>query len=201
MPGDHVHRIRVSLETFQGFRDDRPKEEKWELIDGTPTMMPPPALVHQRIARNLQTLLNARLQQVRPDWMADIEIGVLLPDEESYNPEPDVTVIDTDVELGQVYAERFYFVAEVLSPNDKQWVLDLKRSYYQAHAHCRGFIFVRQDRIEAELNLRKGATWISQQLHLPTDRMEISDIGDIGALRELYLHTPLWRAQPESDVT
>ena len=58
MPGDVISRIKVSLDTFHAFRDDRPKEEKWELIDGTPTMMPPPTVMHQRIARNLETMLN-----------------------------------------------------------------------------------------------------------------------------------------------
>ena len=53
--------------------------------------MPPPTLMHQRIARNLETLLNARLQEVKPEWHADYEVGVWLKGDEKYNPEPDVT--------------------------------------------------------------------------------------------------------------
>lgn len=44
---------RVSLEAFHAFRDERPKSEKWDLINGVPMMMPPPSLIHQRIANNL----------------------------------------------------------------------------------------------------------------------------------------------------
>jgi len=55
MPGDFLRRTpQLTMEQFHAFRDERPKEEKWELIDGVPMMMPPPTLMHQRISRNLE---------------------------------------------------------------------------------------------------------------------------------------------------
>jgi Uma2 family endonuclease len=182
---------RVSLEQFHAFRDERPKEEKWELIDGVLVMMPPPTLVHQRIAKNLETLLTARLAITQPDWSADREIGVLLPDDDRFNPEPDVTVIDTAIEIDQLYATKFYFVAEVMSPNDKPIVLELKRDYYQRHAACRGILFIRQDRVEAEMFVRQGEAWNARVLNDATMNIEIPDIGEIGTLAQLYRHTPL----------
>lgn len=188
----HDERVpRVTLEQFHAFRDERPKEEKWELIDGVMTMMPPPALTHQRISKNLETLLNVRLAAVRPIWEADREIGVLLPKDERYNPEPDVVVIDRDYRPGQIYAERFYFVAEVRSPNDKPVILDLKRGYYQAHEHCRGVLFVDQETIGATLMVRDGDVWSTHELTRPADRVSIPDIGEIGTLGQLYRSTPL----------
>ena len=89
------------MRQFHAFRDERPKEEKWELIDGVPMMMPPPTLMHQRIARNLETLLNAHLQATKPEWQADREVGVWLKGDEKYNPEPDVIVIETAFALGR----------------------------------------------------------------------------------------------------
>jgi Uma2 family endonuclease len=128
MSGDMpVGRWKLNLEVFQAFRDDRPKEEKWELIDGTPVMMPPPTLVHQRISRALLELLNARLRTAKPEWRADMEIGLVISEDDGYNPEPDVTVIDFDVSPDEIYASKFYFVAEVLSPNDKPPVLAAKQ--------------------------------------------------------------------------
>ena len=98
---------RATLEQVHAFRDERPKVEKWELIDGVMVMMPLPTLVHQRIAGKPDVLLNNRLEAVRPEWRADREIGVLLPDDDRFSPEPDVTVIDTAIELGQLYAQSF----------------------------------------------------------------------------------------------
>jgi Uma2 family endonuclease len=192
---------RISLESFHAFRDERPKEEKWELIDGVPMMMPPPSLIHQRIANNLWLALNTRLQITKPDWRADHEIGVLLDNDALYNPEPDVTVIDTEIGIDQVYAERFYFVAEVLSSSDrperragsdKPIVLATKIAYYQRHAPCRGVLVVRQDAVEADLHVRENGTWRTVELRGPSDRIVIPDIGDIGPLGDLYRHTPLF---------
>lgn len=192
---------RISLEAFHAFRDERPKSEKWELIDGFPMMMPPPSLVHQRIGRNIETLLNDRLRETRSDWTADREIGVLLANDDRYNPEPDVTVIDTAIGIDQIYAERFYFVAEVLSNSnrpeqragaDKPIVLATKLAYYQAHDDCRGVLIVRQDVVEADLHIRGDGRWVCHELRDPAARIVIPDIGDIGRLGDLYRHTPLF---------
>jgi Uma2 family endonuclease len=180
------------MKQFHAFRDERPKEEKWELIDGVPMMMPPPTLVHQRIAANLERLVNAVLERSRPEWRADREIGVWLKGDEKFNPEPDVTVIDTSVGMGQIYAQRFYFVAEVLSESDKKAVLDAKLAYYQQHAHNRCVLFVRQDRIGAHQHDRlEDGTWTQRSLRTPTAQLSIPEIGGIGRLGDLYRFTPL----------
>ena len=193
--GDFIRMVpQVTLEQFHAFRDERPKEEKWELIAGVPHMMPPPRLIHQRIAGNLEALLNERLRFVKPGWRADREIGLLLPEDDTFNPEPDVTVIDTEIGIDQLYADRFYFVAEVLSPHDKARVLALKLQYYQGHDLCRGVLFVEPDRIAAVLHARDPG-WLALQLTAPDDRIVTSEIGDIGSLGQLYRHTPLWKPE------
>ncbi len=203
MPGDFLQRLpQFSFETFDAFRNERPKEEKWELIDGVPMMMPPPTLVHQRIAGNLTRLLQDKLDVSRPDWYASQEIGIRLPDDDRYNPEPDVTVIDAEIAIDQVYAERFCFVAEVLSTSnrpelragsDKPIVLAAKIDYYKLHQNCRGVLIVDQSKVAAELNTR-STQWVRHELASPADRICIPDIGDIGPLAALYHHTPLWQS-------
>jgi Uma2 family endonuclease len=192
MPGEMAQRRlgHMELRAFHAFRDGRPRREKWELIDGVAIMMAPPSLVHQRICRNLETMLNDRLRNVRPEWAADREIGVLLPADEKYNPEPDVTVIDKTIEMGQLYAQRFYFVAEVLSASDKDWVLTSKLDYYQRHENCQSVLFVRQDRIGAEF-YRRGDGWAKADMTDPREHVDVPGIGDIGPLSGLYLDTPL----------
>ncbi len=194
--------VRLSMEQFHAFYNERPEREKWELIDGVALMMSPPTLMHQRLSRNLETLLNVHLAKKKPEWQADREIGVWIPQDERYNPEPDVTVIDTEIGLDQVYAERFYVVAEVLSESnrpelqlgsDQPVYLAKKLAYYKAHEHCRAILFIRQDRIEATFYTRPDA-FAPVLLTNPDDRLAIPDIGDIGSLADLYRHTPLWPA-------
>jgi Uma2 family endonuclease len=181
---------RMELAAFHAFRDAQTGREKWELIDGVAVMMPPPLLVHQRISGNLERMLNACLAINQPMWRADREIGLLVPEEDTYNPEPDVTVIDLDVEMGQLYAARFYFVAEVLSASDKDWVLSAKLSYYQRHDNCLSVLFIRQDRIAADF-YRRSDGWVKAELLDPTAQIEIPGIGPIGSLSDLYQYTPL----------
>ena len=191
MPQDFAtSRWTLDLKTFQGFREERPKEEKWELIGGHPVMMPPPTLDHQNISGVCSELLNARLSKSKPDWVASLEVGLLVPEDDTFNPEPDVTVIDADPEPGQIYATRFHFVVEVRSPKDRGWVLEAKLKYYSAHASCLGVMFVNQDRIAAEFYLRAD-NWRKVDLTRPEDRIDVPEIGDIGPLAELYRRTRL----------
>ena len=192
MPGDFIRmEPQVTLEQFHVFRDERPPEEKWELIAGVPNMMPPRTLVHQRIAGNIDRMLNLRLAQVKPEWTADREIGLLLPDDDKYNPEPDVTVIETKIDAGVLYAVQFYFVVEVLSPNDKPQMLELKLAWYRRHAHCRGVLFIAQNRCHATLNVRESGHWRELVLSDPDDEIVIPEIGSIGTLGEAYRSTPI----------
>jgi Uma2 family endonuclease len=192
MPGDFLRRMpQLTMRQFHAFRDERPKEEKWELIDGVPMMMPPPTLVHQRIAANLDRLLNEYLERVKPEWRSDREVGVRLEGDEKYNPEPDITVIDAAIALGQIYVERFYFVAEVLSESDKKEVLDAKLAYYQLHERNRCVLFIRQDRVGADQHDRQDGSWRSRRLRSATTSLTFPEIGTIGRLGELYKFTPL----------
>lgn len=192
MPGDFLRRTpQLTMKQFHAFRDSRPEEEKWELIDGVPMMMPPPTLVHQRISRNLETLLNSRLQVAKPERQADREVGVWLKGDEKYNPEPDVTVIDAAIAIGQIYVQRFYFVAEVLSESDKKDVLAAKLGYYEGHEHNHCVLFVRQDRVGADQHHRKGGSWRHRRLDDAQAPLTFPEIGTIGRLGDLYKFTPL----------
>jgi hypothetical protein len=48
----------LSVASFRAWLASRPDEEPWELIEGVPMMMTPPNRRHQRIASNLESLLN-----------------------------------------------------------------------------------------------------------------------------------------------
>jgi Uma2 family endonuclease len=64
----------LSVASFRAWLTSRPDEEHWELIEGVPMMMTPPNRRHQRIASNLENLLNAALKRHNPALVA-IEIS------------------------------------------------------------------------------------------------------------------------------
>ncbi len=102
-----------TIERFRAFLDTRPDEERWELVDGVAVMMTPPTVIHQRIASNLDRLLNDALLRHDRSRMAIQRPGLdLLPEVENYQPEPDVAVIDARARRGERYVRRFYLAAE-----------------------------------------------------------------------------------------
>ena len=110
----------LSVEAFRAFYHGRPDEERWELIDGVPMMTAPPTFVHQRIASNLERLLNDALEVHRPTWAAYQRGGLNLKRAISnYDPEPDVVVVDVVLAPDPHYVARFFLAAAVAS--DRPW--------------------------------------------------------------------------------
>ena len=179
----------LSVASFRAWLESRPDEEHWELIEGVPMMMTPPNRRHQRIASNLELLLNAALKRHNPALAAYRDIGVNIVSTVPYDPEPDVTVIREDENPDPRYAERFYLVAEILSDSDRG-IIESKRDIYRAHPSCTCILLVRQDDLEIVIDRRTGNGWRSEVLH-GADELTLPDFGLKCPVREVYRDTPL----------
>ncbi len=183
------HAPILSVTSFRAWLTSRPDEEHWELIEGVPMMMTPPNRRHQRIASNLETLLNAALKRHDPLLAAYHDIGVNIVSTVPYDPEPDVAVIREDENPDPRYAERFYLAAEVLSESDKG-VIESKRDIYRAHPSCTCILLVRQDRVEITVDRRAGDGWHSQVPH-GADELALPEFGLTCLVSDVYRDTPL----------
>jgi len=179
----------LSVASFRMWLESRPDEEHWELIEGVPTMMTPPNRRHQRLASNLESLLNAALKRHNPAFAAYHDIGVNVVSTVPYDPEPDVAVIREDENPDPRYADRFYLVAEVLSESDKG-VIESKRDIYRAHSSCNWILLVRQDRSQIIMDRRTADGWHSQVLHA-ADELAVPEFGLTCSVRDIYRDTPL----------
>jgi Uma2 family endonuclease len=181
----------LSIEAFRAFVEGRPNEEHWELIDGVPMMMAPATLDHQRIASNLERLLNDALEAHDPSRAAYQRTGLNLgPDVPTYDPEPDVTVIDAVHAPGQRYVDRFYLAAEIVSDSDSKTVAG-KREVYKLHAHCTYVLTVQQDRCDVQVDRHTEAGWQTTRLTTSADVLELPEFGLRCALGALYKGTSL----------
>jgi Uma2 family endonuclease len=180
----------LSVASFRAWLTSRPDEEHWELIEGIPMMMTPPNRRHQRIASNLEALLNAALKRHNPGLAAYQNIGVNIASAVPYDPEPDVAVIREDENPDPRYAERFYLVAEVLSDSDKD-VIDSKREIYRAQPSCSCILLVRQDRVEIIVDRRTEDGWRTHALGDSGDALSLPDFGLSCRVRDVYHDTPL----------
>src|SRR3984957_14330561 len=185
----HQHAPILSVASFRAWLTSRPDEEHWELIEGVPMMMKLPNRRHQRIASNLESLLNAAPKRHAPGFAAYHDIGVNIVSTVPYDPEPDVAVIREDENPDPRYAERFYLGAEVLSESDKG-VIESKRDIYRAHPSCTCILLVRQDRLEIIVDRRTGDGWRSQALHA-ADVLTVAEFGLSCQVGDVYRDTAL----------
>jgi Uma2 family endonuclease len=179
----------LSVASFRGWLASRPDEERWELIGGVPMMMTPPNRRHQRIASNLETLLNTALKRHDPGLAAYHDIGLNVVSTVPYDPEPDVAVIREEENPDPRYADRFYLVAEVLSESDKG-IIEGKRDIYRTHPYCTCILLVRQDAAEIVVDRRTVDGWESHVLQ-GGDELVLPEFGLACHLKEIYRDTPL----------
>jgi Uma2 family endonuclease len=187
---------RMSGERFRMFQEGRPDHERWELVAGVPMMMTPPTIAHNRIAGNLERLLNDALAAQDQGRIVMQRPGIELGSGE-FRPEPDVAVIDAEYEPDQRFVDRAYLLAEIVSATDgtrvpdteTKWI-DVKRTIYLAHAACEAVLIIEKDRMEVRLDTRTQSRWSSQTLG-PTDDLKLSAFGLQCAVAELYEGTPL----------
>jgi Uma2 family endonuclease len=185
----------LSVEAFRAFYQGRPDEERWELIDGVPMMMAPPTFVHQRIASNLERLLNDALEIHRPARAAYQRGGLNLKRAVSnYDPEPDVVVVDVVLAPDQHYVDRFYLAAEVVSESDKNTLVG-KREIYKLHQHCLCLLTAQQDRCHVRIDTRTPSGWQVKLLAKPADILALPEFGLSCRVGDLYKGTPL-QARP-----
>jgi Uma2 family endonuclease len=184
------HAPILSVASFRAWLTSRPDEEHWELIEGVPMMMTPPNRRHQRIAFNVEALLNAAFKRQNLMFAAYHDIGVNIVSTVPYDPEPDVAVIREDENPDPRYAERFYLVAEVLSDSDKS-IIESKREIYRAHPSCAYILLIRQDRLEITVDRRTESGWRSQALRQGDDVLSLPEFGLSCRVRDVYQDTPL----------
>jgi Uma2 family endonuclease len=179
----------LSVASYRTWLASRPDEEHWELIEGIPMMMTPPNRRHQRIASNLESLLNDALRRHDPMLVAYQAIGLNIESAVPYDPEPDVAVIREDENPDPRYADRFYLVAEILSESDKG-IIESKRDIYRTHASCTCILLVHQDRVEIVVDRRTADGWRSQVLHA-ADELTVPELGLTCPVSGVYRDTPL----------
>jgi Uma2 family endonuclease len=188
---------RMSGSEFRSFQERRPDRERWELVAGVPMMMTPPTIAHNRIASNLERLLNDALDLHDPSRMAVQRPGIELGSGD-YRPEPDVGVIDADYDENQRFVVRAYLLAEIVSGSDdvpvpgtqERWI-DVKREIYLAHEACEALLIVQQGRIEAQLDIRTPTGWESAAINGPSAELNLPPFGLRCLLGDLYAGTPL----------
>lgn len=183
---------KFSVEEYFALIESRPEEERWQLIDGVAMMMPPPTLVHQRIASNLALELNTHFRSKKLDLFAFQEVGLIVPEAELFRPEADVAVLHAMADY-ESYANRFFFVAEILSDSNTDKDIAVKRQRYLQHPDNLYFVLIEQKRVHIEL-MARAAAWQPVVLEGLDTVLDIPEWGLRVVLADIYCGTPLGRS-------
>lgn len=181
---------KMTAEQFLAFIEDRPREERWQLVDGEAFMMMSPArLPHQRIALNLILLLNASLSEHRADLVAMHEVALRVEAFPDFLAVADAAVVDYEVE-DIVYGTGFYLAAEVLSESNTHESISRKRTIYATTPECLHVLILSQKEFAVEVWSRSN-DWKGRVYRSPDDLIELPEFGFSCTVADLYRGTPV----------
>src|SRR6266436_10415009 len=147
---------RMTLEEF--LRWDDGTDTRYELIDGFPVAMAPPAEAHRILALRLGSRIDATLARRRP-CNAQIEPGVVRPDRADSYYVPDIAVTCQPNEPSRQTMVDPILIVEILSPSTERSDRRVKLPAYQKIESVREILLIDADSHHAELYRRENDHW------------------------------------------
>lgn len=180
----------LSDEEFVEFVDQRPNEERWQLIDGEAIMMTPPTLRHQRIASNLAMKLNLHFERRASPLYAFQEVGLMVPGVKRFRPKTDLAVVDSSIDLGVRWANHFLLAGEVLSESNSAKEIENKCRRYIEHPDNLYVLVIAQNEVCLEVRSRRS-DWRPVELRSLEDKLELPEFEFSTTLLAIYAGTPI----------
>lgn len=147
---------RLTLDEFLHWDDGT--DTRYELIDGFPVAMAPPAEAHRILAVRLVSRIDTALAGRRP-CNAQIEPGVVRPDRVDSYYVPDIAVTCRPNEPGRQAMADPILIVEILSPSTERSDRRLKLPIYQSIESVREILLIDADSHHAELYRRDNNHW------------------------------------------
>ena len=184
---------RMSIDEFLVW--SAANEGRWQLIDGEPRAMAPPALIHAF----LQSELSGRIRNHLRDRCSPCDVytgpGVIPATMAARNMRvPDLMVSCVPVELGQITAREPVVLIEILSPGNRADTWMNVWAYSSIPSVCE-ILVLRSESVGADVLRRKpDGTWPDQPTPVDEGELTLDSIGFRVPLAELYERTPLSQA-------
>ena len=174
---------RMTREEF--LRWDDGTDTHYELIDGFPVAMAPPAEAHRILAVRLVSRIDAALAGRRP-CNAQIEPGVVRPDRADSYYVPDIAVTCEPNEPGRQAMVDPILIVEILSPSIERTDRRLKLPIYQAMESVREIMLIDADSHHAELYRRENDRWGIQLVRGTEASLVLTTVDLRISMSELY---------------
>ena len=166
-------------------RWDDGADTRYELIDGFPVAMAPPAEAHRILALRLGSRIDAALAGRRP-CNAQIEPGVVRPDRANSYYVPDIAVTCAPNEPGRLAMVDPILIVEILSPSTERSDRRLKLPAYQTMESVREIMLIDADSHHAELYRRENDHWGIQLVRGAEATLFLSTVDVRISMSQLY---------------
>ena len=183
----------MTLDEF--LRWDDGTETHYELIDGFPVAMAPPAEAHRILAVRLVTRIDAALASRRP-CNAQVEAGVVRPDRVDTYFEADIAATCEGNEPGRLAIKDPFLIVEILSPSTERHDRRIKLPVYRQISTVEQIVLIASDGLYAELHTRSGAQWVIEILRGGEGVLALSSVGIEIVMFDLYEGIALSENEP-----
>ena len=173
----------MTLDEF--LRWDDGTETHYELIQGFPVAIAPPAEAHRVLAIRLGSRIDAALSRRRP-CNAQLEPGVIRPDWADTYFEADIAATCAAIEPGRQAIKDPFLIIEILSPSTERHDRRVKLPVYRQIETVQEIVLIASDGHYAELHRRSEAQWITEILRGADARLALTAIGIEVSFADLY---------------
>ena len=174
---------RMTLEEFLAWDDGT--DTLYELDEGFPVAMAPPAEAHRILAVRLASRIDAALTDRRP-CNAQIDAGVTRPDRADSYYIADIAVTCQANEPRQQAIREPILLVEILSPGTERHNRRTKLVIYRQIARVQEILLIDSETYYAELHRRQNAHWITELLRGRDASIALNSVGLGIPLSELY---------------
>jgi Uma2 family endonuclease len=174
---------RMSLNEFLRWEDG--SDTRYELIDGFPVAMAPPAEAHRILAAPLIARLDAALVSRRP-CNVQPEAGVLRTERGDSYFIADLAVTCQPNRRGRQAIEQPILLVEILSPNTERHDRRVKVPAYRQIDSVEEILLIDSESLYAEILRRDGACWTSDIARGSDGQLFLAALGLRLDLAELY---------------
>ncbi len=174
---------RMTLEEFLAWDDGT--DNIYELVEGFPVAMAPPAEAHRILAVRLASRIDAALAGRRP-CNAQIDAGVTRPDRVDSYYVADIAVTCQANEPRQQAIREPIVLVEMLSPGTERHDRRIKLVIYRQIASVQEILLIDSESYYAELHRRQNPHWITELLRGRDASITLNTVGLGIKLSELY---------------
>ena len=178
---------RTTIGEFRAFIEDRPDDEKWELIDGEIVLNPTASNRHQLIANNIQYELESLRRRFGAEWRVHAGISTRHPQDQHNEPIPDVMIVPP---ASEIFNWTFGVLAafEILSPFSRRRDMVHKRDFYTRIESLTHYVVLAQDKQEATVFARSDE--FAPRV-LTSGAIDVAPLGVSLSLADIYFDVPL----------